>query len=105
MDKTTDFQALSMGNSPISQGCTFSVVQAPSTHALKYISSIVASLRCNDAPLTQEHLWEAVVADHSPEWVDITKDLRAAEERLRKLESDENKPLGHVGLALEAPAI
>lgn len=70
--------------------------------ALPEVAAIFESARAL-ADVTPESLWALFAAKTCPGWVVAQKALAAAEEALHHLQSDEHRPLGAIGAALDGP--
>jgi hypothetical protein len=64
--------------------------------------SRLAPLLESQAPLTEQHLWETLAENWSPEWAAARAALRESERRLARLNSPEHAPLGAIGHALDS---
>jgi len=71
----------------------------------RVLEHVHQALKTADAPLTEIQLWNLVASSYSPEWSEANQNLRTAEQRVRILKSDENRPLGLIGNALEGEAV
>lgn len=66
------------------------------------LSHIELASRAAEAPLTPDQIWNLLARSVSPQWVDAYSRLQAAQQKFNHLYSNENKPLGAIGAALES---
>lgn len=66
------------------------------------LSHLELASRAAETPLTADQIWHLLARSVSPQWSAAYNHLQAAQQKFNHLYSNENKPLGAIGAALES---
>lgn len=68
----------------------------------RVLSHLELASREAEAPLSEQQIWHLMARTVSSRWASAYATLQAAQQRMTYLHSNENKPLGSIGAALES---
>jgi hypothetical protein len=71
-------------------------------HVMEHIRK---ALKEAESPLTEIQIWNLIARTSSPEWTEARARLLRAEQRIAIHESQEYRPLGAIGIALESDSV